>query len=228
VANFRRGDGPEPTVPSDRPHPDRHGVQRQELHPPKQTNLQFGDDTWERLLNAMERLEQVTEGFRALSATRLDRHADRDRITEGETEVRTEVHLQIKCLQRVLHPVREEGQWMIGDFLAWYAGRAGRGVAPADEYAVPIVRCILGEAYDLPRLEHLKPTEQDILNATEALAGGLHVSDQIEDYFREHPDELATQHTHERLADPSAGLARLASLDRALASRLVSGQQPAD
>src|SRR5258706_9711074 len=37
--------------------------QRQQLAPPKQVNLQFLDESWERLLNAMERLEQVTEGF---------------------------------------------------------------------------------------------------------------------------------------------------------------------
>lgn len=227
MATFRRADGPEPAVPSGRPQPDRRGPQHQELHPPKQTNLQFVDDTWERLLNAMERLEQVTEGFQALSATRLDRHPDRDRIAEGQAEVRSEVHLQIKCLQRVLHPVRAEGQWMIGDFLVWYAGRAGRENAPADEYAVPIVQCILGEPYELPRLEFAKPTEQDILSATEALAGGLHASDQIEDHFREHPDEVATQHTHERSADPLVGLARLAGLNQALATRLAKDRRPA-
>ncbi len=94
------------------------GPQGQQLEAPKNVNLQFLDDTWERLLNAMERLEQVTEGFRALTATRLDRHADRDAISEDEIAVRTEVHLQIMCLQRVVHPIRSEGQWMIEDFLA--------------------------------------------------------------------------------------------------------------
>lgn len=200
--------------------------QRQEMESPKQANLQFVDDTWERLLNAMERLEQVTEGFQELSATRLDRHADRTEIVEDEFGVRTEVHLQIKCLQRVLHPVREEGQWMLGDFMVWYAARAGRALAAADEYAAPIVRCIIGDPYELPSLEHVQPSERDILQATEALAVGLHGADEIEDHFRRDPDALAEQHTHERSGDPAAGVARLADIEPSLAERLVLRQDP--
>jgi hypothetical protein len=196
------------------------------MQPPKQANLQFVDDTWERLLNAMERLEQVTEGFLELSATRLDRHPDRDRVAEDEFGVRTEVHLQIKCLQRVLHPVRAEGRWMVGDFLAWYAARADRAPAPADEYAAPIVRCVIGEPYELPPLDAVQPTEQDILQATEALAGGLHAADEIEERFTADPDALADRHVHERSADPAPGLARLAEFDRPLADRLSADQAP--
>ena len=230
VASSQRTNGPDGV---DRRVPPKHGhpkEQKQELQLPKQANLQFVDDTWERLLNAMERLEQVTEGFQELSATRLDRHSDRGRISEDELGVRTEVHLQIKCLQRVLHPVRQEGQWMLGDFMVWYAARAGRASAAADEYAVPIVHCIIGEPYELPQLTHVEPTEQDILTATEALASGLHEADRVEDRYREDPDAVADRHTHERSADPDAGVARLAEYDRSLAKRIAplrSPQKPA-
>jgi hypothetical protein len=226
MTSSQQAGGPEAADRSVPPKPGRPGREQQEMQAPKQANLQFVDDTWERLLNAMERLEQVTEGFQELSATRLDRHADREQVAEDELSVRTEVHLQIKCLQRVLHPVREEGRWMLGDFLVWYAARAGRPPAPADEYAVPIVRCVIGEPYELPPLEQIQPTEQDILRATEALAGGLHAADRIEDRFRAEPEALADRHTHERSADPAAGVARLAELDRPLAERLVANPDP--
>ncbi|MBB5869727.1 hypothetical protein F4553_003106 [Allocatelliglobosispora scoriae] len=194
--------------------------QKQQLAAPKNVNLQFLDDTWERLLNAMERLEQVTEGFRALSATRLDNHLDRDAIAEDELGVRTEVHLQIVCLQRIVHPVRSEGQWMIDDFLSWFGGRAGREIAAADTYAVPILLCVLGAPYQLPSLDEVQPSEQDILDATEAVARGLHESDRIEERFLKDPAAEASQHQHQR-GDVDAGLDRLALLDPHLAGYLA-------
>jgi hypothetical protein len=225
MSSFKKADGPQAPDPGGRPRHSPPGARRQEMQAPKQTNLQFVDDTWERLLNALERLEQVTEDFQVLSATRLDRHADRGRVTEDEAGVRTEVHLQIRCLQRVLFPVREEGRWMLGDFLVWYAARAGREPAAADEYAAPIVQCIIGESYALPPLEYKQPTEQDILQATEALAGGLQAADRVEERFRKDPEAVADRHTHARAADPAAGLARLAGFDRVLAARIAEDRR---
>lgn len=200
--------------------PRRDVPQGQQLDAPKNVNLQFLDDTWERLLNAMERLEQVTEGFQALTATRLDRHADRDAIVETELDVRTEVHLQILCLQRIVHPVRAEGQWMIDDFLCWFGGRGRRDLAAVDEYAVPTLLCVLGAPYELPSLDEVPTAPQDLLEATEALARGLHESDAIEQRFLQDPDAEATQHRHAR-ADAAAGLQRLARLDPGLAAYLA-------
>ncbi len=195
-------------------------AQGQKLDVPKNVNLQFLDDTWERLLNAMERLEQVTEGFRELSATRLDRHIDRDKVIESELEVLTEVHLQIVCLQRVVHPVRAEGQWMIDDFLSWFGGRDGREITVTDQYAAPVLLCVLGSPYELPPLEDVPPSERDVLEATEAVARGLHESDKIEERFRQNPSTEATQHQHIR-GDADAGLRRLSRLDPALAEHLA-------
>ncbi len=202
--------------------------QRQQLAPPKQVNLQFLDDSWERLLNAMERLEQVTEGFRSLSATRLDPHEDRDRIAEDELGVRTEVHLQIMALQRIIHPVRSEGQWMVRDFLHWFGGRArvparkdGRLGGPPDEYAVPILHCILGRPYELPDLDKVVPTERDILEAAEALGQALHEADNIEARFVDNPDQVASRHIHPRMPTPASGLVRLAMWHGALARELA-------
>ena len=203
----------------------------QRFAPPRQITLQLLDDTWERLLNAMERLEQVTEGFRSLTAGRLDRHGDRDAITEGELGVRTEVHLHLKSLRRVVQPVRAEAQWMVHDFLLWYGGRAAQPDAPADEYAMPILHCVVGMPVELPDLAEIVPTEQDILAAAEALSRAMQDSGDLEDQFAGDPDLQATRHGHARTPTPASGLVRLAVRHPALARHLAmqmdaAGAQP--
>jgi hypothetical protein len=193
----------------------------QVLASPKQVNLQFLDDTWERLLNSLERLEQVTEDFRSLTATRLDLHPDKDNITEPELDVRVEVHLQIKALERVVAPVRDDAQWMTDDFLRWYGGRNGRELAAADEYAVPVLHCVMGYKYQLPDLEQIVPTKRDILDAAEALGRGLHESDNIEQRFLADSTLEASQHSHGRAQTRSSGLVRVALLNRKLAEHLA-------
>lgn len=173
--------------------------EQEQLQESKQVNLQFVDDTWERLLNAMERLEQRTEKFTKASASRMDRHKDRDNISENELEIRAEVHLQLKCLQRVVHPVPEESRWLIEDFLTWFGGRKGRPFAPADEYAIPTLQCILGQEFHLPRLDYrVVITEKDVLKATQELSVGLHQTDNIIEIFADDPHKKATQHRHRR------------------------------
>jgi hypothetical protein len=180
-------------------HHTRPGKQRLEMEAPKQANLQFVDDTWERLLNAMERLEQVTEQFKSISASRLDRHIDKDHIQEDELDIRSEVHLQIKALQRVTHPVREEVSWLIEDFLAWFGAREPRQLATTDDYALPILQCIRGVPYVLPDLPESGPlTQQDMMRTVEALGAGLHASDKIVETYVQNPDQQASRNPHLR------------------------------
>jgi len=195
--------------------------QRQVLEPPKQANLQWVDDTWERLLNTMERLEQVTEDFTNISASRLDNHPDKGNIQEDELDVRTEVHLQIMALQRVLYPVRDEAEWMVEDFLAWFGGREKQPVGPPDEYAVPILQCIAGETFTLPRLPDAGPLSQrEMMQALEALGGGLHKGDEDIQRFSENPDLEATKHRHHR-GTVRRGLERLSRIDHSWVIRFI-------
>ncbi|GAA0439943.1 hypothetical protein [Actinoplanes campanulatus] len=208
----------------------RQAVPRQTMESPKQVTLQFLDDTWERLLNSLERLEQVSEAYRNLTATRLDQHPDRDRITESELDVRWEVHLQIKSLERIVKPVVEDAQWMIDDFLRWFGGRARRPIAVTDEYAVPVLHCVMDHPYELPDLDEVVPTETDILDAAEALGRGLHESDKIEERFLADSRLEATRHLHTRARSRSSGLVRLSELNRNLAvhlAYLIDHPQPA-
>jgi len=99
-------------------------TRRSELVPETvQIVLQYTDDTWERLLVALERLEQVSENYRNISATRLDFHPDRDNIVEGIGEVEIEVHLQIKALHIMLsdlrrnHKTKTDSLRMLKDFV---------------------------------------------------------------------------------------------------------------
>jgi len=209
----------------DRAHPrqqQRRGPsQRSQLDAPKQLGLQFVDDTWERLLNALERLEQVTEGFRHISAARLDRHRDRERVEEDEVGVRSEVHLQIKALQRVVRPVLDEVTWMVPDFLRWLGGREDRDLAPVDEYGIPVLQCIRGEAYRLPDLAEVGPVGQaDLMDAVEQLGAGLHAADRMEDEFRSDPDREATKHEHGR-GGIEQGVRRLHCIDGTWAAEFV-------
>lgn len=110
---------------------------------------------------------------------------------------------------------------MIDDFLRWYGGRADLRQAPVDEYAVPVLRCVLGERYTLPELTEMVPTKRDILRAAEALGQGLHESDKVEDRFTQDPDQQATRHRHHRALTQASGLVRLARRDARLAVYLA-------
>jgi hypothetical protein len=182
------------------------------MEPPRQANLQFVDDTWERLLNALERFEQADEQFRNISARRLDEHSDRDNLQEHKAGIQVEIHLQIKCLQRVIHPVRNEGAWLIDDFLGWFGGREGRPLSLVDEYAKPILQCILAESYTLPALPPATAfSERDILVASQNLGVGMHRTDKIVEEFMSNPERSATRHQHQR-GTVAQGSKRLASL----------------
>lgn len=202
-----------PTRPNETPDEGSHpGPLRLEMAPPKQVNLQFMDDTWERLLNSLERLEHVTEGSTLKSAGRLDRHSDKDAITETETEIRSEVHLQIKCLEKITQPLREDAGWIRLDFLSWFGGREPRKAGAVDEYALPVLMCVRGEAYSLPELPDLGPlTEAEMMRTMEGVGAGLHHSDAVEERFVDDPALTATRHLHAR-GTVAFGRARLARL----------------
>jgi len=196
-----------------------------------QFNLQICDDTWERLLCALERLEYVAE-YKAnydiprAVATRLDEHKDKGNIQESQVEVETEVQLQIQAFKYIVKTVQSETEtWLLQDFISWLAGRErktmGRERLPfglVDQYAIPILQCILGEPFKLPEISKLlvkPPTQQDILDAATQLGVGQIKTDDIQKRFEEDPSQQATQHLHQR-GDFQDGMERLQAIAQTL------------
>jgi hypothetical protein len=186
------------------------GQQQEQL----QFNLQICDDTWERLLCALERLEYVTE-YKANYdiprpvATRLDEHKDKGDIQESQVEVETEVQLQIQSFKYIVKTVQSETEtWLLQDFICWLSGRERKtmGGEPlplglVDDYAVPVLQCILAEPFKLPEISKLlykPPTQKDVLNAATQLGVGQMKTDDIQKRFEDDPSQQATQHLHER------------------------------
>jgi hypothetical protein len=191
-----------------------------------QANLQMCDDTWERLLCALERFEHVVEykhGYdipRAV-ATRLDRHEDKGNIQESQIEVETEVQLQIQAFKYIVKTVKSETEtWLLQDFICWLAGREcrtmGRDPLPlsiVDEYAIPVLQCILGERFTLPKIPDAStpPTQEDILDVIPKIGEGQIKTDNIEKRFQDDPNQQATRHRHER-GDFQNGMERLKTM----------------
>ena len=169
-------------------------IQEQEQ---RQLNLQFTDDTWERLLCALERLEYVTDKAdrpRAV-ATRLDQHKDKGEVRDSVVAVELEVHLQITAFKIVVASVREDAApWLLTDFACWLAGRDGLALKNADDYAIPVIQCILGEKFQLPEIPDLpsEPISERDLKQTTELVGVA------SEEFTNNPDKEATQHRHDR------------------------------
>lgn len=184
------------------------------IQTPYQANLQMADDTWERVLCALERLEYLTEEVRLQrSATRLDRHRDRDHIQVSVVHAQEEVNLQVSAFYRVLSPVRsDECERLLKDFLCWFGGRERMGLQfnITDEYAIPVINCITGVPYkslNLPEPDDRQQSEPilqnnqgnlEMMSAIEQLGAGLHETDRIIDDFAQNPQKQATQHSHER------------------------------
>ncbi len=170
----------------------------------RQANLQLADDTWERLLCALERLEYVTDRSNTPDsvATRLDEHRDKGEVRESPQEVELEVHLQIQAFKRVVAPVRDDVlPWLLQDFTCWMAGRKGLPLNDADDYAIPVIQCIMGERFQLPEIQDLPqvPTsEREVKKVTEELGVALHKTDKIAEEFSKNSHKQATQHRHER------------------------------
>lgn len=170
----------------------------------RQLNLQLTDDTWERLLCALERLEYVTDKAdrpRAV-ATRLDQHKDKGQVRESAVEVALEVHLQITAFKRVVAVVREDAApWLLTDFARWMAGRTELPLNRTDDYAIPVLQCIMGEKFQLPEISGLPSapiSESGVKETAEQLGVALHKTDEIADKFAKNTDKEATQHRHER------------------------------
>lgn len=170
----------------------------------RQLNLQLTDDTWERLLCALERLEYVTDKAdcpRSV-ATRLDQHKDKGQVRESEVEVALEVHLQITAFKHVVAVVRDDAApWLLTDFACWMAGRTELPLNCTDNYAIPVLQCILGENFQLPEISGLSSapvSESGVKETTEHLGVALHKTDKIVNKFANDTDKKATQHHHER------------------------------
>ena len=179
-------------------------MRQQQNQEQRQLNLQFTDDTWERLLRALERLEYVTDGSnRPRSvATRLDQHKDKGQVRESLQEVELEVHLQIQAFKLVVAPVRDDAApWLLTDFACWIAGRKILPLNNTDEYAIPVIKCILGEQFRLREIQDLPTTpisEREIRETTEQLGVAQHKTDKIAEEFSNNSDKKSTQHRHER------------------------------
>jgi hypothetical protein len=199
-----------PNVPlsQKQPVPSQRGRQQTELQ--VQANLQMADDTWERLIRALERLELVTDDNRPeQSATRANFHKHRSETPESIYDAELEVHLQIKAFSRVVAPVRGDKKtvpYLLKDFICWLGGR--ERVSPhsgkVDQFAIPTIKSILGgQPLDLPRLD--EPTlisthfsEREMGDVVESIGVGLTEGDLMIDDFTKNPDKQATQHTHIR------------------------------
>jgi hypothetical protein len=177
---------------------------RQQKQVQLEFNLQITDDTWERLLCALERLEYVTEGANSPNsvATRLDNHRDKGNIQESAQEIELEVQLQIQAFKYVVAPVRQEATpWLVKDFACWMGARKVLPLKQTDEYAIPVLQCILGEKFNLPEIKDLPSeplSEKEVRETAEQLGAGLHKTDRIEAEFTVNPGKKATQHSHER------------------------------
>ena len=179
-------------------------MRQQQNQEQRQLNLQFTDDTWERLLCSLERLEYVTDASnRPRSvATRLDQHKDKGEVRGSLQEVELEVHVQILAFKVVVAPVRDDAaSWLLTDFTRWIAGRKGLTLNNPDEYAIPVIKCILGEQFGLPEVQDLPTTpisEREMRETVEKVGEAQHKTDKISERFSKNPDQKFTQHRHER------------------------------
>lgn len=188
------------------------------------TGIRLTDDTWERLLCALERLEYVTEQAQIQrSATRLDRHRDRDNIQADAADAQEEVNLQIQAFWYVVKPVRGDEilEWLLKDFICWLGGRERIGLQLniTDEYGIPTIDCILGIPYKSLNLPELGSSPISVLDFNvqeplEVLNTAQIEVDRIEDDFRKNPEKKATQHTHER-GSLQEGMRRLQNIAQA-------------
>lgn len=193
-----------------------------------QFNLQICDDTWERLLCALERLEYVAE-YKAnydiprAVATRLDRHKDKGNIQESQIEVELEVQLQIQGFKYIVKTVQSEAEtWLLQDFISWLAGRERKNIKPeplplsiVDDYAIPVLQCILGESFNLPKIPPVPVNQQDVLDAVPILEPGQRETDDILKRFQDNPTLKATQNYHPR-GEFKDGMERLKAIAETL------------
>lgn len=192
-----------------------------------QFNLQLTDDTWERLLCSLERLEYVTtQGAKipSQSATRLDKHPDQGNIQESPLGIELEVQLQISAFKYVVATVRDEAEsWLLNDFISWMSARKELPLDKVDDYAIPTLQCIIGEKFSLPEIpeEELRnsaeasssqqqipealsnsfePSQPQPTNARdlESLGAALHGIDKKKQNFIDNPQMNASRHNHPR------------------------------
>lgn len=173
-----------------------------------QANLQMADDTWERLIRSLERLESVTDNERPeQSAKRTNFHKHRNEMPESIYDAELEVHLQINAFWHVVAPVRGDKNtvgWLLKDFICWTGGRERVNPNPGkvDYFVIPVIKCILGEKpLNLPELQEPSTSsisEQEVGSAVEQLGAGLTEGDKIISDFAQNPDKKASQHEHIR------------------------------
>lgn len=185
----------------------KQGQQQEQL----QFNLQICDDTWERLLCALERLEYVAE-YKANYdiprpvANRLDRHKDKGNIQESQIEVELEVQVQIQAFKYIVKTVQSETEtWLLQDFISWLAGRKRKNIKPeplplsiVDDYAIPVLQCILGESFNLPKIPPVPVNQQDVLDGATKLGPAQIETDKFQKRFQDDPTLEATRHQHDR------------------------------
>ena len=191
---------------------------------------QLTDDTWERLLCALERLEYLTEGSSrgasAMGKTR-DLHSDKGNVNVSVYHAELEVQLQIQAFQYVVSPIREEKEilhWLLKDFAEWMAGRQGLAISATDEYAIPVIKSIRGENFSLPHpsslprykgTERPNPTQADIQKTYPIIVDGQNRVREIEEQFNNDSGKQATQTYHVR-GQFQDGISRIQEIAEAL------------
>jgi hypothetical protein len=206
----------------------RGGKKQGQTQTQLQFNLQICDDTWERLLCALERLEYVTEyknnyEIPRAVATRLDRHKDKGNIQESQIEVELEVQGQIQAFKYIVKTVQNKTEtWLLQDFISWLAGRERKNIKPdplplsiVDDYAIPVLQCILGESFNLPKIPPVTVNQKDVEGLIPDIGSAQIETDKIQKRFQDDPTLEATRHQHDRGAFQD-GMERLQAIAKKL------------
>lgn len=185
-----------------------HNRERVQIRSQTQANLQRTDDNKEKLICALERFEAVSDDVRPeRSAIRQNFHLHPNEVPESVLDAEQEVVLQIKAFSHVVAPVRGNKKtisWLLKDFLCWLGGREriSPQLGKTDQYAIPVIQCILGERFHLPEIfPQSSPHEisgEEILDNAFVIGQGLEKDDEMKRDFAQNPDKQATQHTHSR------------------------------
>lgn len=181
-----------------------------------QSNLQITDDTWGRLISALERLEAVTENPNSVATYQKDSKRDQRNIEVYRQE--DKVQLQIEAFRLVVSPVRDYAEsWLLQDFIYWMGKRNGFALNYTDDYAIPVLQCILDGKFRLletPDLVENLPSgidhQQDTLQAVEGLGAGLQETDKIAEEFARNPNKQSSfGNNHHKRGDFRHGMDRI-------------------
>lgn len=164
-----------------------------------QFNLQITDDTWGRLIKALEALEAVTNNDDCIATYEKDPFREQGNYQVYSQE--DKVQLQIEAFKKVVAPVRSYENttaWLLQDFIFWMGRRKELPLNYTDDYALPVLQCILNEPFRLPQTpDELMMCSQldrqkDMQSALEGIGRGLHETDRISEEFARNPHKKSS------------------------------------